>query len=813
MARARQYVGVPPHERWQIRPDLASLLDSSTFGTFGYGAQRVCTEGPTTAPRESEHTMAEWWQDEFQTTINAYYRGDLAAGRDACERLLSIADLPASIDLQTRRNLVFYAPPLAELAPSATIRPIDIVVREGWSRFNPSIATGPHGELRMIVRSTNYTMTRQLHYMIHDETGVIRTTNLLLDLSPDLEIMHVEEIDDRPVRLNPPLFPVAGFEDCRLFAHQGSWWFSGTVRDRNQEGVCQIALVRLDGATTAQVQLLSDASTRRHEKNWMPVPGDDALRFVYAAFPTIIVRHEDAEMATPEFIQPAPLVARRCSGGSQVIPLDGGGLCLMHEAVNFEDGGRVYTHRWVWFDAGWTLARLSPPFRLHDRGVEFAAGVARRGDDLVISYGVWDREAWLATVRMAEILSLLAPPLNGDQIAAEMRATATLVAMSSGHDTQPTATVPATAARDASRAGEITPLSVPTPTIVATTLSGNSREIIGDALRSAGNWVDWCLLVDTGITDDTVEIAHQIAGDKLVVRQFPWRDDFAAARNFALEAAAEIGADWAVTIDTDERLDCRGIDVRAALATSDADALHANHAGGSYGKERFFRLPARGRYVGPTHEAFIADGARSGTLPGVVFDELVKSPKDYRRKVERDIAILSRHTAGHPEDPRWFYYLGDSLAGLGRHEEAVAAFRVCASLNGWDEERAWALYRAAECLLKLDRPEEAVEACAVGMGKHAGLAELPWLAAYASWQAGRPAQAIYWARQAIAMGHFAGAGATVPRIGFRHPPALWEGPYDVLRFALRATGDVAGANEAEQRFQAARAARKAGESA
>jgi hypothetical protein len=116
-------------------------------------------------------------------------------------------------------------------------------------------------------------------------------------------------------------------------------------------------------------------------------------------------------------------------------------------------------------------------------------------------------------------------------------------------------------------------------------------------------------------------------------------------------------------------------------------------------------------------------------------------------------------------------------------------------------------------LLKLDRPEEAVEACAVGMGKHAGLAELPWLAAYASWQAGRPAQAIYWARQAIAMGHFAGAGATVPRIGFRHPPALWEGPYDVLRFALRATGDVAGANEAEQRFQAARAARKAGESA
>src|SRR5215210_6358270 len=86
-------------------------------------------EGPTRASRESEHTMAEWWQDEFQTTIDAYYRGDLAAGREACERLLSVADLPTDIDLQTRRNLVFYAPLIDELAPSATTQSINVVVR------------------------------------------------------------------------------------------------------------------------------------------------------------------------------------------------------------------------------------------------------------------------------------------------------------------------------------------------------------------------------------------------------------------------------------------------------------------------------------------------------------------------------------------------------------------------------------------------------------------------------------------------------------------------------------------------------------
>jgi hypothetical protein len=49
----------------------------------------------------------------------------------------------------------------------------------------------------------------------------------------------------------------------------------------------------------------------------------------------------------------------------------------------------------------------------------------------------------------------------------------------------------------------------------------------------------------------------------------------------------------------------------------------------------------------------------------------------------------------------------------------------------------------------------------------------------------------------------------VPRSGFRHPPALWEGPYDVLRFALRRVGDDTGADEAERLFHEAKAAREA----
>jgi tetratricopeptide (TPR) repeat protein len=246
------------------------------------------------------------------------------------------------------------------------------------------------------------------------------------------------------------------------------------------------------------------------------------------------------------------------------------------------------------------------------------------------------------------------------------------------------------------------------------------------------------------------------------------------------------------------------------LRATTVDMLQIKHVNGTYGKEKVFRLPARGRYVGPTHEAFIEQGIH-GELEGVRFDEQGKTAEQYQHKVERDVAILTRHTAEHPDDPRWFYYLGDSLAGLGRYDEAVAAFRDCAGLGGWDEEGAWAMYRAAECLITLGRPDDAVAACTAGMARHGGLAELQWLAGFAAWRAGRPDQASYWARQAIAMGHFQGVGGTVPRHGFRYPPALWELPYDLLRFALRALGDDHGAAEAEQLYELARAAREAAE--
>ena len=57
--------------------------------------------------------------------------------------------------------------------------------------------------------------------------------------------------------------------------------------------------------------------------------------------------------------------------------------------------------------------------------------------------------------------------------------------------------------------------------IVATTLTGSNADIIGDALASVLQQVDRCIVIDTGAKDDTLEVARKVAGDKLLLREFP----------------------------------------------------------------------------------------------------------------------------------------------------------------------------------------------------------------------------------------------------------------------------------------------------
>ena len=150
------------------------------------------------------------------------------------------------------------------------------------------------------------------------------------------------------------------------------------------------------------------------------------------------------------------------------------------------------------------------------------------------------------------------------------------------------------------------------------------------------------------------------------------------------------------------------------------------------------------------------------------FSELGKDAAAMRRKFERDVAVLAKHVQANPTVPRWHYYLGASLHDLLRYEEAIEAYRACAALRGWEEEGAWACYRAADCYCSLKRWREAIDMCAQGLAIRPATAELAWLAGYAAFNARRYEDAIAWSNMAVVNGFYDGAGAGFARISFRN---------------------------------------------
>lgn len=86
------------------------------------------------------------------------------------------------------------------------------------------------------------------------------------------------------------------------------------------------------------------------------------------------------------------------------------------------------------------------------------------------------------------------------------------------------------------------------PTLSACIISKNEEKTIGTLLASLKNVADEIILVDTGSTDSTIEIAKKY-GSKIY--ELPWDNDFSKARNYAVDKATK---EWILYIDCDEYL-------------------------------------------------------------------------------------------------------------------------------------------------------------------------------------------------------------------------------------------------------------------
>jgi tetratricopeptide (TPR) repeat protein len=225
------------------------------------------------------------------------------------------------------------------------------------------------------------------------------------------------------------------------------------------------------------------------------------------------------------------------------------------------------------------------------------------------------------------------------------------------------------------------------PTISLCVIARDEEALIGDCLASARAFVDEIMVLDTGSTDRTAEIARHHGAR---VETFQWRDDFAAARNAAIDVAT---GDWILMLDADERLQpASGQVLRKFIASGPSGAIGfalrieslvdigSDEFRVSF-HPRLFRRMDDLRYAGTIHEdlIYVPDPARLVTarLATVCITHLGYRPDliESRNKFERNRRLLMSAVAAGADDPLPWYYLGMDRVSADQPAEAAEYFR------------------------------------------------------------------------------------------------------------------------------------------
>ena len=303
----------------------------------------------------------------------------------------------------------------------------------------------------------------------------------------------------------------------------------------------------------------------------------------------------------------------------------------------------------------------------------------------------------------------------------------------------------------------------------------NEERVLGRCLESVKDFADEIVIVDTGSGDRTAEIAAEFT-DRIF--HYPWRDDFSAARNFAMDQGQ---GEYLMWLDADDVIPERSLEKLMELKQAfdrETDVVMlpyvtAFDAQGrpafSYYRERIVRNSKDFRFTGKVHEVIPPHGK-------IIYADIpVEHRKTDAGDSDRNLRIYEKMMKdGEEFDARSLYYYGRELLYHGRYREGAHALtEFLERPDGWVENQIDATRQLAYCFYGTGEDSKALQALLYGLSFDVPRGETCCDLGRHFFDRGRYEEAAYWYKQAFTAKRADRSGAFIREECYGFLPAVF----------------------------------------
>ncbi|MEA3428373.1 MAG: glycosyltransferase family 2 protein, partial [Thermodesulfobacteriota bacterium] len=201
----------------------------------------------------------------------------------------------------------------------------------------------------------------------------------------------------------------------------------------------------------------------------------------------------------------------------------------------------------------------------------------------------------------------------------------------------------------------------------------DEEKFLPQCLNSVKDHVDEMIIVDTGSTDRTIEIAKSYGAR---VYHHPWENNFSKHRNQSISYAT---GDWILIMDADEELDAETVlllrkvvnEAPTAVISFNVRSYLENGAYYSDGSSpRLFKNGSGFHYQGYVHNQLVLKDKITSSSIVLWHYGYDLSPDQLEAKQQRSLKLLEKQIQEFPEDLSTRHHIAMTLLACKRYEEA-----------------------------------------------------------------------------------------------------------------------------------------------